>query len=339
MKAKGFLKFILEVIAAFAVVLAALYLCDSRRVFASDELNNHIGKKWHYLYQYAKENKPVDLLIIGNSHAYTGLLPEMMTKQLGMRSFILAAPGVCMDECGYMLEEALQIISPKLVILETYPINEYVQKELDGQMLSDQYASFENRRDRSIKLKSSLKLFRLDDVPMAWSSTLRNHDILFDNPGLLKYNLGHPEPPQYDPKEEYLGRYARFKKGLSQETLDRYRSEGAPVDGRSIVPGPDAIKATRRMVEMCRHKDIPVMFFTIPMYHEHVSGAKEWHENLRPLIGNVPWLDLQLPGYDSSFGPECFEDTYHANQHLTIEGAKRATQILSEFIRRYTRRR
>ena len=338
MKTKGFLRFVLEALVAFALVLAALYLCDSKRVFASDELNNHTRKKWHFLYQYAKDKKPVDMLIIGNSHAYTGILPEIVQRQLGMRCFILAAPGVTMDECSYMLEEALQITSPKVVVLETYPINGYVQKELDGQMLSDQYASFENRRDPGIKWKSSWKLFSLDNMPMAWSPTLRNHDILFDNVKLLKHNLKNPEPPRFNPKEEYLGRYARFKKGLTLETLKKYGFEGAPVDGSSIKPGPDATKATQRMVEMCREKGIPVMFLTIPMYHEHVSGAEEWHENLRPLIGRTPWLDLQLPGFDSGFGPECFEDTYNENQHLTIEGAKRTTLLLSSYIQRFTRR-
>lgn len=339
MKTKGFLSFVLEALVAFAVVLVVLCLCDHKRVFASDELNNHTGKKWHYLYQYSAEKKPIDMLIVGNSHAYTGILPEIIQKQLNMRSFILAAPGVTMDECSYMLEEALQIISPKIVVLETFPINGYVQKELDGQMLSDQYASFENRRDWKIKLKSSWKLFSLDNMPMAWSSTLRNHDILFDNPGLLKHNLKNPQAPKYDPKEEYLGRYVRFKNGLTPETLKRYEEEGAPVDGSSIRPGPDAANATQRMVDMCQQKDIPVMFLTIPMYHEHVIGAREWHENLKPLIGKTPWLDLQLPNYDSSFSPDCFEDTYNVNQHLTGKGAGRATQILTAFIKRYTRRR
>lgn len=339
MKKKGnILKFILEALAAFAVVLVAVYLCDSKRVFAADENNNHVGKKWHYLYQYAKQKKPVDMLIVGNSHAYTGIIPEVIQQELGMRSFILAAPGVTMDDCCCMLEEALKITSPKVVVLETYPINGYVQKELEGQMLSDQFSSFANRRDIGLKLKSSGRLFRLDDIPMAWSATLRNHDILFDNRTLLEYNRKNPSAPKYDPKEEYLGRYVRFNTGLTPENLELYKLKGAPVDGSAIKPGPDAVKATQRMLEMCQEKDIPVMFLTIPMYHEHVSGAEAWHENLQPLIGKTPWLDLQLPGFDSYFGPDCFENTYEENQHQTGRGALRTTTLLVRFLQRYTRR-
>lgn len=332
-------KFILEALAAFALVVAAVYLCDSRRVFAADESNNHIDKKWHYLYQYAKQKKPVDFLVVGNSHAYTGIVPELFQQsKLGVRCFILAAPGVSMDECSYMLEEALKITSPKLVILETYPINGYVQKELEGQQLSDQFASFASRRDKRLKVKSCGKLFSPENIPMAWSATLRNHDILFDLPKLLKYNLKNPQGPRYDPDEEYLGRYIRFKTGLTQETLDKYRLNGAPVDGSAIKPGPDAEKATRRMVAMCKEKGIRVMFLTIPMYHEHVKGAEAWHNNLQPLIGDTPWLDLQMPGFNDYFTPDCFEDTYDENQHQSGKGAVLTTDMLIKFIMRFSTR-
>lgn len=338
MKKKGSIfHFILEALATFAVVLAVVYLCDRRRVFASNETNNHTGKKWYYLYQYAEEKKPIDILIVGNSHTYTSILPEVVKNELGLNCFLLAAPGINMDECCCMLEEALKIISPQLVILETYPINNYVQKAYDGQLLSDHFASFANRRDKWLKLKSSGHLFTLDNIPMAWSSTLRNHDILFDNRELLEYNLKNPSAPSYNPDEEYMGRYIRFTTGLTPESLELYKLHGAPVDGSLIKPGPDAVRATRRMVEMCQNKNIPVMFLTIPMYHEHVSGAEVWHENLRPLIGNRPWLDLQLPAYDIYFGPECFENTYAENQHQTGQGALHTTTLLVLFLQQYIR--
>lgn len=333
MKEKGFVRFILEVLAVAAVAIGAIALSDSRRVFAPDESNNHIGKKWHYLYLYAKQGKPIDILIVGNSHAYTGIIPEIIKEMLGARCFILAAPGVQMDDCSYMLEEALTIINPKLVVLETYPINDYDQKNLSPSDLSDQFTSFASRRNVKLKLKSMFRLFKVDDIPFAWSCTLRNHDIFFDNPPLMKYNLKHPSAPEYNPDEEYLGRFARFNVGLSEETLNRYKTEGPPVDGSKIKPGPDAIKATERMLKMCKDKDIPTAFLTVPMYHEHVANAEQWHENLKPVVGDVSWLDLQLPAYDNVFGPQCFEDTYAVNQHQSVEGAKRTTNILGRSIR------
>ena len=336
MREKGFWKFVLEVLLVTVALVAVIVCCDIRRVFASDEENNHIGKKWHYLYQYAKQGTPVDILVIGNSHAYTGLRPEVVKKMTGLNCFLLAAPGVLQDDCSYMLEEALSILQPRMVVLETYPINEYVQKELPKGQLISQFQSFENRRNVDLKLKSMLHLFRPEDLPYAWSSTLRNHDIIFDNFDLLKYNLKHPKAPEYDPEEDYWGRFISFTTGLTDETLAHYKTEGPTVDGSKIWPGPDAIHATERMLNMCKERKIPFMFLTIPMYHEHVSNAELWHEHLKILIGDNPWLDLQLPAFNSYFEPDCFEDTYKENQHQTAHGAIGSSVLLSRFILKLT---
>lgn len=332
MREKGFWKFVLEVLLVTAALVTIIACCDFRRVFASDELNNHIGKKWYYLYKYAREKKPVDILVIGNSHAYTGLRPEVIKDMTGLNCFIMAAPGVYQDDCSYMLEEALSIVKPRLVVLETYPIHSYVQKDLSSAQLSEQFKSFSNRRNLSLKLKSMFHLFRLETIPYAWSSTLRNHDILFDDYQLLQYNLKHPKAPEYDPSEDYWGRFISFTSGLTEQTLKRYEQDGPSVDGSRIIPGPDAIKATNRMLEMCKKNNILVMFLTIPMYHEHVSNADQWHNHLKPLVGDYRWLDMQRPIYDSLFGPECFEDTYKENQHQTSRGAAVSSIIFSKFI-------
>ena len=332
MKGKGFLRFVIEALAIALAVGAVVGICDSRRVFASDEQNNHVGKKWHFLYQYARQKTPVDILVVGNSHTYTGLLPERIQEYAGKRCFLLAAPGVYADDCCCMLEEALTLVKPRWVVIETYPINSYRQKKLTGQDLSDQFASFASRRNTGLKLRSTFRLFTLENAPFAWSGTLRNHDIIFDNPELLSYNLKHPRPPRYDPREDYRGRFIRFTSGLTQKTLDRYAKEGPPVDGSAVRPGPDAVRAVERMKEMCRKKGIKVTFLTLPMYHDHVAGAEAWHANLMPVTGDTPWLDLQLPEYDQLFGPDCFEDTYGKNQHLTAEGAAACSWCLSQWL-------
>ena len=92
MREKGFWKFVLEVLLVTVALVSVIVFCNVRRVFAGEGDNDHIRKKWHYLYQYAREKKPVDVLIIGNSHAYTGLRPEVLKDMTGLNCFILAAP-------------------------------------------------------------------------------------------------------------------------------------------------------------------------------------------------------------------------------------------------------
>ena len=328
-------RFILEILAGLAVIIGVVAICDHRRVFAQEENNNHTGKAWDYLYRYGKPgNGGVDVLILGNSHAYTGILPEVMSKSLGRRSFILAAQGVYMTDCLYMLEEALTVVKPKLLVIETYPLGDYKQKELAGIALSCQYQSFENRKNVWLKLKSTPALFSLDNMPYAWSRTLRNHGYIFENRDLVNYNLENPHPPVYN-DDEYLGRFITFTSGLTQATLDRYASEGPPVDGLDMVVGTEAREALKKIRAMCQEKNIKIMFLTIPMYQQHVKNPKMLHQNLAPCIGKTPWLDLQDPSFNYVYNADCFEDTYETNQHQTARGALATTSILTNFIQYY----
>lgn len=325
-------KFLLEMLAIVLAAGALVALLDARRVFAQEEGNNHTGKRWYYLYKYAKQKKnAIDVLVLGNSHAYTGLLPEVLSKELGQRCFILASQGNRITDSYYMLEEALTVCKPKLLVIETYTIRDYRQRRLSGIDLNCQFQSFENRRNTWLKLKSTPFLFSVENAPYAWSQTLRNHSYLFDDPALVAYNWKHPAPPVYRDKE-YLGRFIRFTSGLEEPTLERYRREGPPEDGAAMTVGADAEHSVRKILALCRKKGIKVMFLTIPMYHGHIAHPEALHANLAPVIGNYPWLDLQNPAYNDFFTPDCFENTYNANQHQTSTGAYKTSVLLARFI-------
>lgn len=326
-------RFVLEILAITVLVCAAVAAIDSRRVFAQEDGNNHTGKRWFYLYKYGKQKKSgIDVLVLGNSHSYTGLLPEQLSQALGKRCFILASQGNRITDSYYMLEEALTVVKPKLLVVETYTIRDYSQRKLTGADLNCQFQSFENRRNFWLKLKSTPVLFSADNAPYAWSTTLRNHSYIFDNTKLLKYNLENPREPVYRDKE-YLGRFIRFTSGLTEHTLERYRTEGAPEDGKSLTVGRDAMRSIEKIKSLCKKKGIRLIFLTIPMYHEHIANPKALHDNLAPVVGDYPWLFLQDPLYDSIFTPDCFEDTYKKNQHQTSTGAYRTSILLSEFIK------
>ncbi|MBO4447355.1 MAG: hypothetical protein J5764_04450 [Bacteroidales bacterium] len=326
-------RFLAEIFAAVAVIIGTVYLCDARRIFAQEESNNHTGKRWHYLYKYGKQkNGGIDVLILGNSHSYTGLLPENLSSYLGKRCFILASQGNRITDSYYMLEEALTVTKPKLLVIETYTIRDYKQREMKGIDLSCQFQSFENRRNSWLKLKSTPALFSVDNAPYAWSQTIRNHSYIFENRELLKYNLEHPKAPVYKDKD-YLGRFIRFTEGLSSATLAKYTTDGPAEDGRDLTVGADAARSVEKIKALCRKKGIKLMFLTIPMYHQHICNPEALHENLAPCIGDSPWLDLQEHIYDEFFTPDCFEDTYNKNQHQTAQGAAKSSILLAQFIK------
>lgn len=321
--------FFLETAALCVAVCAALYLCDRRRIFQSDTSNDHTGKAWHYLYRYAESKTPIDVIVVGNSHTYCGIIPEMFNER-GKRCFLLASNGILADECSYMLEEALRIVKPELVVFETTIFSNYQMKKLTNGPLTDEIHSFESRRNLPIKLKSAPRLFSLENLPYAWSSTLRNHSFLFEKKDLIQYNLKHPKPPVYRDKD-YYGRFICFTSGLTEETLSKYEKEGAPMDGAEMVVGEEAEKAARRMLALCRSKGVKTAFLTVPMWRDQVGNVDGMRGNLSKIVGSEPWLFLQDPAAAKYFGPDCFENVYKPNQHQTAKGAVVTTSFLIPF--------
>lgn len=325
-------RFMLESVLLSGTVLALLLVMDARRIFAYDDSNNHTGKRWSYFYKFTRTN-PVDVMILGNSHAYTGLLPKELSCATGENCFLIASQGNKITDGYYMLREALARTTPKVLVVETYMIVPHQQLRLKGGDLSDQIKSFEARRNLWQKIASAPALFSVDNIPYAWSRTLRNHSYLFDNPELLRYNLRHPKAPEYRDRL-YLGRYVRFTEGLSARTLHEYDEKGAPVDGAGMVIDEDCRKAVGKILDLCDRKGVKVLFLTLPMYSRHVRNYDVWKNSLAEVIGDRPWLNLQDP-YDSGvFGPECFEDTYRRNQHQSIHGAVASTYKLADYLKR-----
>lgn len=127
---------------------------DHEGWFNPDNTNNHTKRKWDAFYDFTKHNE-VDVLLIGNSHLYTGINPKTLSSALGCNSFILASPGTEVVDYYYTLEEALAVQKPKVVVVETYGIVHNEQLKMTEGKLSDQFKSFVARKNKALKLKST----------------------------------------------------------------------------------------------------------------------------------------------------------------------------------------
>jgi len=320
---------------ALLIIGAGLYYSDSKGYFNPDQSNNHTLKKWDWFYKFSERNN-VDVLLVGNSHLYSGVNPKNLSAALGANAFIIASPGTHIGDTYFGLKEALENCNPKLVVVETYGISDFNPFELKNGGLSDQFKSFSARRDLWVKASSTPFLFKTGNYPYAWSNTIRNHDFIFNNTDQLDKNLKLMEKRKKKKKDKlYLGRFVRFTKGLKDSVQNLYKTKGAPVDGAEYAYSEYAEDYVGKIVKMCESKGIELLFLTVPMYKDHVKDYQSWKAKLNGLLSGFqkPWFDLQLPVYDSSYQSWCFENTYSANQHLTYKGSLITTYKLASFIK------
>lgn len=312
-----------------AIVLVISY-CDHKGYFEANNQNNHTLKKWNSFYALTPKHK-VDIVLVGNSHLYTGLNPKNLSEALGMTSFILASPGTNIADSYYCLEEALEKCKPQIAVVETYGISDFHLDSLAPSSLSEQIKSFSARKNTYLKLLSTPALFNTGSWGYAWSSALRNHNFLLTDPEQIRKNLNPAPQPS---SRLYLGRFVRWTTGIEDSTLLKYKTLGAPVDGGNYTYSKDAEKYVKKIVDLCQENNIKLIFLTLPMYHQHIKNYSHWKKNLGKLI--LPytdkWLDLQEPYNHQLLGPECFEDSYSTNQHITYQGSLICSYLLAKYI-------
>ncbi|GHT76975.1 hypothetical protein AGMMS50262_16820 [Bacteroidia bacterium] len=327
----SWIKFCSKVLILFAIVVAVVVYTDHKEFFKADQSNNHVDRKWKSFYKFTK-NKQVDILLCGNSHIITGIDPFVLSCATSTNSFILGTPGVSIVDTYFSLCDALKHTTPKVIVIETYAISGNNDKD-NGSMF--QIMSFEAHNNFWYKMRMMPELFNNDSWVKAWSPTIRNHSFLLTNKEQIDFNIKNYGKLSNDQNKLDLGRFSRFDKGLQAETLAKYDSIGAPVDGSKFTVSERSKKYLKKIMTLCKEKEIPVLFLTIPMYYKHIYDYEHWKNVLAEELKKYPdakWIDWQMPYDTTTFTPEIFENTYEANQHLSNFGMTVTAYNLADFL-------
>lgn len=319
----------------FAVLIAAVVgFTDRKGYFDPDNTNNHTLRKWNAFYDFTRRNA-VDVVLVGNSHLYTGINPKNLSVALGANCFILASPGTTLTDAYFALKEAIAVSKPKIAVVETFTVYDYDTYELKDGALSDQFKSFSARKNIKEKLFSMPFLFNSRHYLPAWSNTVRNHGFIFSDNEQIKYNISLSKRPPVRENRLYLGRYVRFTTGLEDSTLMKYDRPGFTAsDGNKHKVGKEAALYIDKIQKLCAKHDIRLIYLTIPSYYRHIANYGRVRDNMKACFDpRIPWLDLQADYDMEAFTPEAFENTVRTNQHLTYYGSLVATYKLAAFIR------
>lgn len=328
-------KFGLRAVAVAAVVVAGVLVSDGIWLFQAPLNNNpHVEKRWEALRKLHHDSIPLDVLIVGNSHSYTGINPKHLSAELGANAFVLANNGTNWADSEWMIREALNYCSPKVIVLETYGCD-HSEPGMEGKThFVDQVRAYRARNEGRIHWESAWDLFSYDELPAALSPTLLNHHYTWTDPERVKSNFRRKRAIDGPDLEGlFLGRFVRFTTGLTDSLLTKYVDDGAPVDGNELTMSEANLTAGEAIAELCTERGIELVLLSLPMYKEHVAHMAEWTSRRE-----VAWTE-RMPGVehlnfqelsDLADEPAYFENTYGGNQHMTLTGSIAATGYLAQ---------
>ena len=243
----------------FSAAVALVVYTDEKGWFEPDQTNNHTSKKWDAFYGFTKTDT-VDVVLVGNSHCYAGVNPKNLSAAIGANCFVLASPGTTIMDSYYCLEEALERTKPVIAIIETYGISDTENRHLSGNGLSDQFKSFNARKNVPLKMCSMPMLFSQEYYILAWSKSIRNHDFIFRDRNQLRINIKESRIHRKKKDDKlYLGRFVSFTTGIEDSTMMKYDSLGAPVEGllRKVnEQDRGTLQATRCHPGVCHPADV-----------------------------------------------------------------------------------
>lgn len=328
-----------QILTGLAVLLAisvvAVKITDKKGYFLTEQKNRHIEKRWESLYRLCPKDT-IDVVVIGNSHVNTGINPHNLSCALHCTAFDLAPNGIRVMDAYYSLKELLTITKPKVVVIETYLLRNSDTRHMEPKTISSFYREFGANRNSRLKFEHLLSLYPIEYWLPAYSTTLRNHEMIFRNRDEIKENIKLVRDLRLHPDTSlYLGRMLRFTEGISDSVMHLYDSLGASEDGGDQFVSKQEEKYLNKIINLCRENGITPMIMTLPMYHRHVKNYDQWRQRLADVIEptGAKWLDFQA-NYDTAmYTRDCFEDTYDKNQHATYTGSIIFTYRLAQYIR------
>jgi hypothetical protein len=322
----------IKIVVIMLVVLGTICYLDASKLFSFDE--DHVEKRWNGLYKFTNENE-IDLLILGNSKTYCGINPKTMSSRLGLNTFVLATPNGSLTQCYYNLREALTICKPKMVAIEVTTLNSSTMADKEGSGKSFLYKDFDARRNIYEKLITTPQWFDIEEYAFAWSTSIRNHNFLFTNTEQIEKNNVKQEVVN---NELYLGSYVRFTTGIKDSILNKYETDGPLINGDSLLISDEQLNSLELLIDLLAINNIQLVFFTIPVYKDHIENYNTRYEVLSNLIEKkygYELFDFQQFYQEDMLTVDCFENTYE-NQHMTYLGSLIISYNLSDSIQNST---
>lgn len=272
---------------------------------------------------YEMEKDTADVLFLGSSHMASGLSPQKLYDEYGITSYNLGCERQNLITSYYWLKEALRYQSPKAVVLDSYFLFRYEEK--DSQNLSEPY------------VRKALDHMRWSPVKR---EAIRTFCALDENESALSYYL---------PSIRYHSRWTELEEEdfTFWDMTDQARMKGfAPLTDTSYVNryepyGENASESAASMVDvmeeylekiraLCEENGIALILIKTPSVTENVQrhNAVQQYADEHGLW----FLDFNEIDLYEEIGYQFSEDNAD-DEHSNIQGAEKMTSCVGKVLR------
>lgn len=244
---------------------------------------------------YGEPENTIDVVVLGNSGAYSGFSPMELWHNFGYASYVSCEGNQNLGESINIFEEILQKQKPKLLIID---VDCFWQSKNEIKRIETNVKSYIYRYFPMYKYHDRWKTVKLDEMFAK-----------------KQYNY------RTSTKGQYLSRNVKVpSKEFVMEKTDKVEK----------VPR-SSVAFMKILLNKCEENDIEVLLIDIPAMHtwnyEKHNGVEEFAKEY-----GLNFLDLSLVT-DKKYAINWKKDSRDGGRHLNSFGARKCTKYIGEFIK------
>lgn len=295
---------------AFLLLFAVLY----QKVEWMLNLKN--GSSRVHNFYHEQEEESLDVIFMGSSHSYYGIHPMDFWRDYGVPSYVLGSPLQNAGTTYYLLKDALERQSPKVVVLEGY--NLFTDKKVSNHRMFQQ---------------------TMDGMPLSLNKIRMGEDLLGDEMDFSQ------RLPYYFTIIQYHSRWTELRE--KDFVPDSVTKGSKPAFGIEVLPEapkvtetepiPEVVKGyVDKIIELCEEKGTSLMVCMTPFTGE--KGDEEWYiSRQRVLNGVEDYLEeREIPCINYAHLTEeigfDFEQDLKDKGHLNMSGSRKVNRHLFDYL-------
>lgn len=273
-------------------------------------------------FQDEKEDS-IDIVFIGNSSVYRGVVPMNMYERSGFTSYSFCAPAQRTPMAYYYMKQVLQTQRPKAIFLNVDPTFQLSKPNISctcksiltlpngdvkKQVLMDNNI-FGGLRARYSVLFPSIKYrYRRDELIQ------EDFELAYGHPNVKV----HSDCKGYDPSYAIVG----------SKNKDYMKKD---LDIQDEIPE-ESIMYLEKMIDLCKKNDTDLIFMQIPTT---IAWNQKRHDAMQKFTDekNIEFIDFCT--LNDEIKIDWDKDTADGGNHLNHYGACKVTDYLEEYINKH----
>ena len=289
---------------------------------------NDVKKRWNFFYELPRNS--LDILILGNSHAYSTYDPKIIDAICYTNSFVIASNSQKIEQTYFNLKEALSNQNPKLVVIQLSILtgDSWKNQEADERV----YSNLDGMQWNFNKIEAIINQRPSKDYINALFPLLRSHQN-WKNTELVHENLIRIEENEkedysgFSPRESEMGEHIKAKYLLAEKE-----------DFKNFQINSSDIIYLKKIQQLSKQENFKIIYVMSPKFSNIINNTYKYkYQKINQLISSfgAEYLDFNQLNSEIGLTDRNFENGFISYQHTSHFGANQISIYLSNYLKEH----